>query len=64
MVLYPSASSQYMTKGRTSFNIDQVFLGQCLSRDRVGSVFFNVSLNQGFFVYCSRGLGDDGRGRR
>jgi len=63
MVLYPSALLIYTIVGRTSFNIDQVFLGQCLSRDRVGSVFFDVSLNESFFVYCSRSLGDDGRGR-
>ena len=63
MVLYPSALLIHTIVERTSFNIDQVFLGQCLSRDWVGTILFDVSLNQSFFIYCSRGLGDDRGGR-
>jgi hypothetical protein len=45
MVLFMSVVSQMIVPQRTSNNINQVFLGQCLSGDGVGSVLLDISLD-------------------
>ena len=53
MVLSISVIPKMVMRKRTSHNINQVFLGQCLSRDGVSSVLLDISLDESFFVYCS-----------
>jgi len=53
MVLLMSVIYQMDVSQRTSNNINQVLLGQCLSRDWVGSILLDISLDQSFFVYSS-----------
>ena len=53
MALSISVIPEMVIRKRTSDNIDQVFLGQCLAGDRVGTILFDISLNKSFFVYSS-----------
>ena len=45
MALSISVIPEMVIRKRTSDNIDQVFLGKCLSRDRIGSVLLYISLD-------------------
>jgi len=45
MVLFISVIPEIVMRKHTSDNVNQVFLGQCLSRDRIGSVLLYISLD-------------------
>lgn len=45
MVLFMSVVTEMVFSQRTSNNINQVFLGQCLPRDWVGSILLDISLD-------------------